>query len=111
MTVGEEINFFGSLACLAACLAFVGMYTVMGYVTHRRRWWHDEVGRMMVTKALAIAGLMGIVVVFYTLDLDAEWIRGVRGVFSGVVAVMMAYQTYLVYRLQRRGSGGSGDRE
>lgn len=101
MTVGEEINFWGSLVCLLGCLAFVVIYTAMAFLTGRKRWWHDQVGRMLVTKAIALAGLMLLVVVYYAFHLDAEWIRGIRGVFSAVIGVMMALQTVLVYRYQR----------
>jgi uncharacterized membrane protein len=59
------------------------------------------VGRLMVTKAAAIAGLMFIPVAAYSWDLDMEWIRSVRGVFAAVVGIMMFYQSGLVYRLQR----------
>jgi hypothetical protein len=109
MTVGEEINFWGSLLCLLGCMAFVGYYTFLAFRTGRMRWWHDRVGKMMVTKALAIAGLMLLTVAFYLFNIDAEWIRGIRGVFSAVVGAMMCYQTYLVHQLQT-GDGGKDDR-
>lgn len=98
--MGETINFYGSLVALAGSLAFIGAYTIMPYITGRARWWSSRIGRLFVTKALAIAGLMVIAVVFYTTDIDAEWIRGVRGVFSGVIGVMMFYQTRLVIKIQ-----------
>lgn len=98
--MGETINFYGSLLALAGCLAFVGVYTVMPYLTGRKRWWYSRIGRMFVTKALALAGLMAIVILFYVTNIDAEWIRGVRGVFSGVIGVMMFYQTRLVIKIQ-----------
>lgn len=97
--MGEKINFYGSVLCLSACVLFIAVYSVMPFVTGRRRWWSSRIGRMMVTKALALAGLMLIVVVFYLTDADAEWIRGIRGVFAAVIAVMMTYQSWLVYRL------------
>lgn len=100
MTVGEEINFWGSLLCLLGCVAFVSHYTFLAYRTGRVRWWHDPVGKMMVTKAVSIAGLMLLVIVFYLFNVDAEWIRGIRGVFAAMIGVMMGYQTYLVHRLQ-----------
>lgn len=99
--MGEEINFWGSLLCFMGCMAFVVVYTAMAFLTGRVRWWHDHVGKMLVTKALAMAGLMALVLVYYAFHLDAEWIRGIRGVFASVIGVMMIYQTHLVYRLQR----------
>lgn len=99
MTVGETVNFYGSLAALAGCLLFIGAYTVMPYITGRARWWSSHIGRLLVTKAVAISGLMVIVIVFYLTDIDAEWIRAVRGVFCGVIGVMMVYQATLVVRI------------
>lgn len=101
MNMGETINFYGSLLCLAGCLMFVGVYTVMAYVTGRIPWWRSRIGRMLVTKALAIAGLMLIIIVFYLFEVDATWIRTIRGVFAGLVGTVMFYQAWLVYRLQR----------
>lgn len=100
--MGELINFYGSLVCMTGSLLFVGVYTVMPFVTGRRRWWQDPVGRMLVTKASALAGLMVVPVVYYLTRADAEWIRSIRGVFSAVIGVMMVYQTSLVFRLQRQ---------
>jgi len=102
MRWGDVLNLYGSLLAFTGCVAFVVVYTVMAFVTGRERWWSSHVGRMMVTKALAIAGLMAIALAFYWLDLDTYLIRQVRGVFAGVVGVMMIYQTVLVYRLQKR---------
>jgi hypothetical protein len=105
VTVGERINFYGSLACLTACLLFVLVYTVVPLLTGRMRWWSSHIGRMLVTKALALAGLMVITVVMYVFDVEVEWIRSVRGVFAAVVAVMMVYQSWLVYRIQTQKEG------
>lgn len=98
--MGERINFYGSVFCLAACLLFVGVYTVMPFVTGRERWWSSVLGRMLVTKALALAGLMSIVVALYLFHLDLEWVRSARGIFASIVAVMMVYQSWMVYRIQ-----------
>lgn len=103
--MGERINFYGSLACLTACLLFVLVYTVVPLLTGRMRWWSSHIGRMLVTKALALAGLMVITVVMYVFDVEVEWIRSVRGVFAAVVAVMMVYQSWLVYRIQTQKEG------
>ena len=100
--MGEVINYYGSLLCLTACLGFIAVYTVMPFVTGRERWWSHHLGRMMITKASALAGLMLIVVVYYLTDIDPEWIRVARGILAGVVGLMMFYQSWLVYRLQRR---------
>jgi hypothetical protein len=105
VTVGERINFYGSLACLTACLLFVLVYTVVPLLTGRMRWWSSHIGRMLVTKALALSGLMVITVVMYVFDVEVEWIRSVRGVFAAVVAVMMVYQSWLVYRIQTQKEG------
>jgi len=99
--MGEDLNFYGSLFCLAGCLLFIVAYTVTPFVTGRQRWWASHIGRMLVTTATAIAGLMLIVVLLYLFDLDLEWVRAVRGVFAALVGVMMMYQTGLVVRLQR----------
>lgn len=98
--MGETVNFYGSLVCLTGCLLFLAVYTVMPFVTGRERWWASHIGRMLVTKAVALAGLMLIVVLLYLFDLDLEWVRAVRGVFAALVGVMMMYQTWLVFRLQ-----------
>lgn len=95
------INFYGSLMCLTGCLLFLGVYSAMPFITGRTPWWRNKIGRMMVTKAAAIAGLMLITIVMYLADLDPDWVRSVRGVFAAVVGVMMVYQTRLVYNLQR----------
>ena len=100
--MGERINFYGSLLCLAGCLVFIIIYTVMPFRTRRQRWWSTPFGRMIVTKAVAIAGLMLIVVLLYLFDLELEWVRAVRGVFAAVVGAMMFYQAAQVVRIQRR---------
>lgn len=105
--MGERVNFYGSLVCLTGCLLFVAVYTVMPFLTHRQRWWNSRIGRLLVTKALAIAGLMLIVIVLYLFRPSMEWIRTVRGVFSAVVGVMMMYQAALVVRIQRQKEDGS----
>jgi hypothetical protein len=99
--MGEELNFYGSLFCLTGCVLFIAAYTVMPLVTGRERWWASHIGRMLVTKATALAGLMLIVVLLYLFDLDLEWVRAVRGVFAALIGAMMMYQTGLVVRLQR----------
>jgi hypothetical protein len=101
MTMGETINFYGSLLALTGCILFIVIYTAMPFLTHRERWWNSKVGRMMVTKAIAIAGLMLIPVTFYLLRYDMEWTRSVRGVLSALIGIMMVYQSWLVYRTQR----------
>lgn len=100
--MGERLNLYGSLFCLAACLLFIGVYTAMPFVTGRERWWSSHIGRLLVTKAAALAGLMAIVVVAYLSDTDLEWVRSVRGVFAAVIGVMMVYQSRLVIRIQRQ---------
>jgi hypothetical protein len=99
--MGETINFYGSLVCMTGCLLFLGVYSVMPFATGRAPWWRSRIGRMMVTKALAITGLMLITIVMYLADPDVEWVRSIRGVFAAVVGVMMMYQSRLVYHLQR----------
>lgn len=101
MTVGETINFWGSVMCLAGCLLFIGVYTWMPLRTGRERWWSSYIGRLLITKAAALAGLMLIVILMYLFDFDVEWIRSTRGIFAAVIAVMMVYQSWLVYHLQR----------
>src|ERR1044072_447818 len=101
MTMGETINFYGSVVCLAGCLLFLGVFSVMPFVTGRVPWWSSQIGRMMVTKAIALAGLMLITVVTYLADPDLEWVRSVRGVFALVIGTMMMYQTRLVIKIQR----------
>lgn len=85
---------------------FIAVYTAMPFLTNRTGWWRYHIGRMMVTKAFAIAGLMVISMVFYLTDIKLEWIQVARGVFAAVVGMMMVYQTVLVYRLQK---GHEGD--
>ncbi len=104
--MGETINFYGSLVCLAGCVTFIAVYSVMPFITNRIPWWKYQIGRMLVTKAAAIAGLMLIIVITYAFHVDLEWIRLVRGVFAAVVGVMMFYQAGIVYRLQK---GHEGD--
>lgn len=99
--MGETVNFYGSLVCLTGCVLFIAVYTVMPFVTGRERWWSNYIGRMLVTKAVALGGLMLIVVLLYLFDLDLEWVRAVRGVFAALVGVMMMYQTWLVFRFHR----------
>lgn len=99
--MGETVNFYGSVVCLTGCVLFVAVYTIMGWVTGRIPWWRSRIGRMMVTKAIALSGLMAIVIAFYLFSIDAEWIRTIRGIFASLVGVMMFYQSWLVYRLQR----------
>ena len=101
MTMGETVNFYGSLVCLAGCVMFIAVYTVMPFITGRERWWASHIGRLLVTKATALAGLMLIVILVYLLDLNLEWVRAVRGVFAGLVGAMMMYQTWLVFRFQK----------
>lgn len=106
--MGERLNFYGSLLALTGCLLFIGVYTAMPYVTGRERWWHSHIGRLLVTKAAALAGLMAIVVSFYVWGIDVEWIRSARGVLAAAIGVMMMYQSWLVYRIQReQGDNGS----
>jgi hypothetical protein len=93
--MGETLNFYGSILALIGCVSFIGLYSGMA------PWWKGHVGRMLVTKAAAIGGLMAITVAFYAFDLDQEWIRVARGCLSFVIAAMMFYQTYLVYALQK----------
>jgi len=106
MTMGETVNFYGSLVCLAGCVGFIGVYSVMPLLTDRVPWWKYRIGRMLVTKATALAGLMLITIVNYAFHADLEWIRVTRGVFATAVGVMMFYQTRLVYMLQK---GYEGD--
>lgn len=100
MSVGETVNFYGSLVCLTGCVLFIAVYTVMPFITGRERWWASHIGRLLVTKASALAGLMLIVILLYLFDLDLEWVRAVRGAFATLVGVMMMYQTWLVFRFQ-----------
>lgn len=95
MTMGETINFYGSIAALLGCVVFIGLYSGMA------PWWKGHVGRMLVTTAAAIAGLMLITIVFYVFDLEQEWIRVARGCLAFVIGTMMFYQAYLVYALQK----------
>lgn len=100
--MGETVNFWGSLVALVGCVVFIGVYSVMPFLTGRSRWWHSLIGRMLVAKAAAIAGLMLIVIAMYVCDIQVEWVRATRGVFSALVGVMMAYQGYLVYKIQSK---------
>lgn len=100
--MGEQINFYSSLFCLLACLLFIGVYTAMPILTGRERWWSSHIGRLLVTKATALAGLMLIVVVTYAFDINLEWVRSVRGIFAAVIGVMMVYQSRLVVRIQKQ---------
>jgi peptidoglycan biosynthesis protein MviN/MurJ (putative lipid II flippase) len=108
MTMGEKINFWGSLAALAGCLLFIAVYTVMPFVTRRQRWWSSRIGRLLITKAVALSGLMFIVVIYYVAEIDQEWIRAVRGIFAAVIGVMMLYQGWLVFRTMQSGGGDEG---
>lgn len=104
--MGETINFYGSLFCLMGCLTFIGVYSVMPFITNRIPWWKYQIGRMLVIKAAAISGLMLIIVVTYAFHIDLEWIRTIRGAFAALVGVMMFLQGRIVYRLQK---GYEGD--
>ena len=53
MTMGETVNFWGSLVALVGCVVFIGVYSVMPFLTGRSRWWHSLIGRMLVAKAAA----------------------------------------------------------
>jgi hypothetical protein len=108
MSMGETINFYGSLLCLTGCLTFIAVYTIMPFITNRIPWWKYQIGRMMITKAAAIAGLMLIIVITYAFGVNVEWIRLIRGVFAAVVGVMMFYQARIVYRLQKGYEGDNG---
>jgi hypothetical protein len=107
--MGETVNFYGSLVCLAGCVSFIGVYSVMPLLTDRVPWWRYRIGRMLVTKAASIAGLMLIIVVTYAFHINLEWIRMIRGVFAAVVGVMMFYQTRLVYMLQKGYEGDNAE--
>jgi hypothetical protein len=104
--MGETVNFYGSLFCFLGCVTFIAVYSVMPFITNRTPWWKYQIGRMMVTKATAIAGLMLIIIVTYAFGVNVEWIRLIRGVFAAVVGVMMFLQSRIVYRLQK---GYEGD--
>ena len=98
----ESVNFYGSLVCFTGCMTFIVVYTIMPFLTHRRRWWQDPVGRLLVTKAAALAGLMLIVILLYLFDLELSWVRQIRGVFASLIGIMMFYQAALVYKIQRQ---------
>lgn len=106
--MGETINFYGSLAALVGCLLFIAVYTVMPFLTRRQGWWRSRIGRLLVTKAAALSGLMLIVIVYYVTDVNQEWIRAVRGVFAAVIGAMMMYQGWLVFRTMRSDGGDDG---
>lgn len=102
MAVADAVNFWGSVVCAAGAMLFVGVYSVMPFVTGRVPWWRVKIGRMMVTTAVSLLLLMLISIIFYLANLDIAWVRGVRGVLAAVVGVMMSYQAWLVYKLQSR---------
>jgi hypothetical protein len=105
MTGGEAVNLWGSVLALVGCLAFVAVYSVFA------RWWRDAVGRLLVTKALAVAAFMAISIGITVMRSDAELLRIVRGFLAALFGVLMLYQAWLVGHAQIKGarSGASGD--
>ena len=94
MTVSEWINYGASIFTTVCGLGFMITYTVMA------RWYANPVGRMMMVYAGSVTGLALISVVFYTLDIDVEWIRVVRGGLIFLVGTVMCYQAATVLRVQ-----------
>lgn len=98
MTAGETVNLWGSTAALAGCLAFVAVYSLLA------RWWRDRVGRLLVTKALAVAAFMAISICVTVLRSDIEALRVVRGVLAALFGALMFYQAWLVGYTQIKGA-------
>ena len=104
MTAGETVNTWGSVLALAGCLAFVGFYSLLV------RWWRSAVGRLLVTKAAAIALFMAISLCSTVLRADLEVLRTVRGVLAALFGSLMLYQAWLVTHTQIKGARrGSAD--
>jgi len=98
MTAGEAVNLWGSTVALVGSLTFVTAYTLVA------RWWRGPVGRLLVTKALAIAAFMVISILVTALSADPEALRILRGVLAGLFGALMLYQAGLVIRTQIKGA-------
>jgi hypothetical protein len=111
MTAGQTVSLCGSVAALSGALAFVLVYTLFA------PWRTYRVGRLLVFKALVIAGFMIVSIVAYILGPDSGKHLGplltTRGVLAGGYGLMMTYQAWLVSKEQIRGAsrrtGGAWD--
>ncbi|MBR7839817.1 hypothetical protein KDL01_41645, partial [Actinospica durhamensis] len=89
MTTGQAVNLWGSVIALGGCLAFVAVYSLLA------RWWHGTVGRLLVTKAMAVAAFMAISICVTLLRSDVEILRTVRGILAALFGALMFYQAWL----------------
>lgn len=98
MTGGEAVNLGGSVIALTGCLAFVAVYSLLA------RWWRDPIGRLLVTKAVAIALFMAISVAATAFSADVGILRFVRGSLAALFGALMLYQAWLVGHTQIKGA-------
>lgn len=98
MTGGAAVNLWGSVIALTGCVAFVTVYSLLA------RWWRDPIGRLLVTKAVAIAAFMAISITATAFGADVEVLRVVRGVLAALFGTLMLYQAGLVARTQIKGA-------
>jgi hypothetical protein len=98
MTTGESVNLWGSVLAFVGCAAFVAVYSLLA------RWWRDPIGRLLVTKAVAIACFMAITICVTGFGADAEVTRVVRGILAALFGALMVYQACLVAHTQIKGA-------
>lgn len=98
MTTAEAVNFWGSTIALGGCLAFVAVYSLLA------KWWRSQVGRLLVTKAVAIIAMMALSICVTLLRSDIELLRLVRGILAALFGALMFYQAWLVGHTQIKGS-------
>lgn len=98
MTGGETVNLWGSVIALAGCLSFITVYSLLA------RWWRDPIGRLLVTKAVAIAAFMAISIAATAFGADVAVLRTVRGILAALFGMLMLYQAWLVGHSQIKGA-------
>lgn len=106
MTTGQTVNLCGSAVALLGSLSFVVVYSAVA------PWWRSRVGRLLVSKALAIVGFMTVSISAYVIDPSASGHIGplliTRGALAGGFGLAMAYQAWLVCYTQIKKTAPAG---